>query len=98
MLTMAADMQARHASYPYIQVVEELGRVDPSIKLGVFMLGSLFFGTVTKDSKMVGWSQMAYKRILPVMRNMIENQKSLPTAACVVPGVLNSVLMSTEMS
>jgi len=94
---MAADMQRRHASYPYVQVVETLGGLDPSINLGVFMLGSLYFGTLQKDNKMVGWSQSAYKQILPVMRNMLEHQGSPSTTVGVVPGVLNNVLMSTEV-
>lgn len=95
---MAADMQGKHASYPYIQIVDILGRLDPSINLAVFMLGSLFFGTVQKDYKLINWSQMAHKRVLPVLRNMLDNQQALSsTTSSVVPWVLNNVLMSTKV-
>lgn len=57
---MAASMMAAHA-YPYGGVTEELRNMDDSIRSGVFMLGSLYFGELTRDIKMIGWSQFAYK-------------------------------------
>jgi hypothetical protein len=97
LLNMAHSMQARHTSYPYLTVAEELGKLDEAIRIGVFMLGTTFFGNLKRDSKMIAWSQDAYKQLLPRMREVIEHQRPAGDIVAVVPGVLNNLLMSAEL-